>query len=728
VNATIRAAGTRVAELIAWQSDTLLERRICRAIVLLTPVWFLLFLALAPALNPTYDDAKYVGIGRNFLAGNGPVTVFGEVFLKHSPLWPMLIALPERIVGIPAITIARLLNAGSAAVMIALVGYLGWQVRPAIGAIAAVILAANPYTFAIARTAGIDLPSIALTFAYIALGFVVMRRRSVGLAAVLGAVFAIAFLIKETILPFAPVPFLMGVVWGVPWKWIFRSGAATLGVAAIGTSWWFLLYASYAHSVYRADFPEWTLIPIAAGTVVLVALGFAAGGWSARLPDRFEARARALIGWGGTAAWLVFLCVFFARTPKLLGAGLFDREQFVQFLRHLDGSIRFAFAFGLGGVLLVIELVRDRGRVTPAGVGLLIATICGIPLVLLVQAVGETPRHYFAEVGLLILVGASGWYHGLLRLRERDRPAIVLLIVLAVAALIPTIGANLVRLSALRLTVAAIGALVAIGATVVGLRWLHHRGRLAVVGTVIAAVLFVGAVGTGGVRAIRLRGVIDANQTTATAGTVSWIAGHVQPGETIALGPYLSMETSIDLPAGVRAILLRHYLAAADPAAPLGLRSAGGPDDDVIAIDLAPGKANQFNVYSANQLRTAILSNHVSYYIYPITRARSSKSILKSLVPENGFELIDTQTYRGRTDTIDVFTFRVDPAKVTAPTAIYVTPDALARLVDRLTRDPAEGAAAAKTLAERIVPPDDGSEDTMITELRTLAAPLESAP
>ena len=69
----------------------------------------------------------------------------------------------------------HIINALSGGITILLVGYLGWRVRPAIGAIAAVLFAPLPYVFDIARTAGIDLPSIALTLVYIIFGFSVVR-------------------------------------------------------------------------------------------------------------------------------------------------------------------------------------------------------------------------------------------------------------------------------------------------------------------------------------------------------------------------------------------------------------------------------------------------------------------------------------------------------------------------------------------------------------------------
>jgi len=49
-----------------------------------------------------------------------------------------------------------------------------------------------------------------------------------------------------------------------------------LAVAAIGTGWWFVMYAGLEHQVYRLGTPAWTLVPIGIGVVVAVALGLAA--------------------------------------------------------------------------------------------------------------------------------------------------------------------------------------------------------------------------------------------------------------------------------------------------------------------------------------------------------------------------------------------------------------------------------------------------------------------
>lgn len=715
-------------------TDVSLERRVSLLILTAVPLLFLLFLATAPAVNPTFDDAKYVGVGRNFLAGNGPTTVFGVVFLKHSPLWPMIIVVPERLFGIHPIVTGHVINALSGAITILLVGYLGWRVRPAVGAIAAILFASLPYVFDIARTAGIDLPSIALTLAYIVFGFSVVRTGSVRRAVILGGIFAVAFLIKETILPFAVVPFILGVLWGVRWTSLARTAGVTLGVASVGMSWWFVMYAGYAHRVYRADFPEWTLLPSAIAVVVVFVLGIAAEpiagnlrarGWDAAVARRVPARirSRSFLGWAAVLAWFVVLSIFFDRTPKLLGASLFDPDQIAYTIVNSLGSVRLAMAFGLGSLLLVADLVRDPRRVAQASIDLLVATICGIPLVLLVVGVGETPRHYIAELALIVLVGTVGWYHGFLRLAERDRPTATMAVAIGALA-IAIVGLSAVqRLSPPVIAGGIAGAAVALVVLAVGLRWLRRRGRAALVGVLVASVLFVLGLGTVGVRAIRLPAQGDANEARATADTIAWIRSTVPPGGTVAFGPYLSMETSIDIPAGYRAIQVRHFLAIADPGARLGLRGAKGTPDDFVAVDVAPIKANQFNVYAASQMLKLLRNGHALYYVYPISHLSSARSILAVLTPENGFtEIGPPRTYVGPTDTIDVHTYRVDLATLDIPTdRLFIARDALERLVDRLEREPATGAVAAGNLVDRIVAPADGSEADLLARLKALA-------
>jgi hypothetical protein len=728
------AVGRRVGAVVGW-GDLLLERRVALALLTVTPIVFVAFLAIAPVVNPTFDDAKYVGVGRNFLAGNGPRNLFGVIFLKHSPLWPIILVLPEKLFGIKAITVGHVIGALSGAASIAMVGALGWRIRPILGAVAAAVFAALPYVFDTARTAGIDLPSIALTLAYILFGFEVVRRGSVRLSIALGALFAVAFLIKETILPFAPVPFLAGIAWGIEWRSLLRTAATTMAVAAIGCSWWFAMYASYMHVVYRADFlPAIALIPIALGIGAFVAVAFLSD-WIAerlaargigqpqyeRLPAAIRARWRPILATVGTLGWFLLLYVVFSRTPKLLGASLLNGDQVAYFIDHALGSVRMAVAFGLGAVFVLIELLRNPSRVSSATRDALIAFVCGIPLVLLVMGVGETPRHYIAELGILIVLGAVGWAAGIERMRERDIPSAVLFVLLAAGAIFiggpsATIGVGPRSAAAL-----AIGLILLI---VVG-RWalsrLRARNGLHILAPIAGALVVLLALGSVGARAARLQGGLDASEEAAVAATIDWINTNVQPGQGVALGPYLSMETAIDMPFGTKLVQIRHYLAIFDPSRPLALRSAVGPTDDVIAVDAAPNKANQFDVYSGSLMATMINQYGIDYYVYPVSRARSSQQILGSLTPANGFTEVYTRSYTTRFDTLDVHIYRVDRGALNLGSKTFVSKVALERIVNRLQRDPARATAAARNLLDRIVPPADGSEDALIEQLRALA-------
>ncbi len=714
-------------------ADMTLERRVSLFILTATPILFVLFLALTPPVNPTFDDAKYIAVGRNFLNGLGPVTDFGVVFLKHSPLWPMMIALPEKLAGIHPVATGHFFNVLSGALTIVFVGYLGWRVRPAVGAVSAVLFAALPYVFDIARTAGIDLPSIMLTFLYIIVGFSVVRTGSLWRAVVLGAIFAVAFLIKETILPFAIVPFVLGAMWGVRWTNLVRTASVALAAAAVGMSWWFVMFAGYTHLVYRADFPDWTLLPSAVAVVVFLIVGLgaeriAAGidrrGWNVAAARRIPARLRdrTVLGWLAVLVWFVLLTIFFGRTPKLLGASLFDPRQISYMIVHSLGSVRLAFAYGLGTFLVVAELVRDRKRVAQASSDALVAMICGIPLVLLVLGVGETPRHYIQELALVILTGTIGWYHGLLRLRERDRFTAALFALLAVLAAVILALSTIQRISPKIIAAGVVGLVGLAVVSVVVVRWLRRRGRLGAVGAILAAGVFVVAVGTVGVRASRIPGITSHNEIQATADTIAWIEANVPKGGTVAFGPYLSMETSIDIPPGYKAIQVRHYLAVDDPKAPLGLRSESGTPTDYIAVDEAPIKANQFNVYSSSQMTQLLKDGKALYYVYPITRARSSKMVLNVLTPENGFTEVDTRSYAGPSDTIDVHTYKVDLDKLNIPAdKMFIAADALDRLVTNLETNPTAGATAAGNLLDNIVPPADGSENALLDHLKKLA-------
>ena len=700
----------------------------------------LLALAMAPTVNPTYDDAKYVGIGRNVLDGLGPVNVFGTIFLKHSPVWPVLIVLPERIAGIHPLLIGHIANGISACAILLMIGALGWRVRPALGALGAVTLLGQPYFVDIAHSAGIDLPSIAITLGYLLLGFVAVRRNSLLLAASGGVLFALGFLIKETILPFAPVPFLGAILWGVRWPSILRLAAATVTTATVSSSWWLAMFAAYTGEVYRVGYPAWTLAPTAIAISTFVAVGFAAeplarrvatSEWQesleSRLPDAVRVHGRSIAGWTLSIAWVLILVQVFNGTAKLQGAGLFDADQVRSYLFGPFVSVSPVFALGLGSLLAFAALLRDPPAIGQEARALLVTVVCGIPLVALVVGVGEAPRHYISEMALLGLAGWMGWIAGAHQaIARRDRLSIVLMITVGVAAL-AVVGAAFALRSGSRTWLVA-GAVGIAAASVGGLllaTWLSRRRRLLSTGPVLVLVAMLAVAGSTAVflRRDRPSTAIDPVETAATTRVNQWIRDKVSAGSVIGIGPYLSMETAIDLPSGFRAVMIRHFLAIGDPSAPLGLRGGGRNNGDWIAVDVAPGKANQFLVYEAHQVTRLVDENRPAVYVYNLSRDRSALSILGALSPDNGFEEVESWSYSAGSDTLETHIFRIDHERFAIdPHEMFISADALDRLAGMLEREPKNGTRAAASLLARIVRPPDGSLDAGLARMEAVAA------
>jgi 4-amino-4-deoxy-L-arabinose transferase-like glycosyltransferase len=698
----------------------------------------LLALAMAPTVNSTYDDAKYVGIGRNVLDGLGPVNVFGTIFLKHSPVWPVLIVLPEQLAGIHPLVIGHAANASSAAAILVMIGALGWRVRPALGALGAVTLLGQPYFRDVAQTAGIDMPSIAITLGYILLGFIAVRRNSLPLAALAGLLFGLGFLIKETILPFAPVPFLAAILWSVPWPSILRLAGATVGLAALSTSWWFSMFAGYTGAVYRVGYPSWTLIPAAIAISLFVVFSLAAepvarrATWSSyasvasRAPGAVHLHGRSIAGWTLLVGWVLVLLWLFNGTAKLQGAGLFNADQIRTYLSGTFVPVSPVFALGLGAMLVVVSLIRDPAAIGQEARALLVTVVCSIPLVALVLGVGEAPRHYLGVMALLGLVGWMGWidgaYHAIVR---RDRLSLVLVIALSAAGL-AVFGLGLLQyLGRTWLIAGATGLLIALVGGLLVAAWLSRNGRLRSAGpAIVLSTLLLLASATALFWRREGAGTIDAVETAAIARASEWIRDNAAPGSVIGIGPYLSNATAVDLPPSYRAVMIRHFLAIGDPTAPLGLRGGAREDSDWIAVDVAPNKANQFLVYEARQVSRLIEKHRPAVYVYHLTRERSALSILGALTPEHGFEEVTAWSYPVGSDTIETHIFRIDHERFAIdPGEMHISPAALDRLARMLEREPEDGTRAAAALLSRIVRPPDGSLDAGLARLAALVAP-----
>jgi 4-amino-4-deoxy-L-arabinose transferase-like glycosyltransferase len=714
------------------------ERRAALIVIAAAVVVFLLALAIAPPTNPTYDDAKYVGIGRNVLDGNGPRNVFGSIFLKHSPVWPVLIVLPEQLAGIHPIDVGHFLNALSGVAIILMVGVLGWRVRPALGGLAAATLVGLPYVSDIGRTAGIDLPSIAITFGYLLVGFAAVRRNSLLLAGLAGLLFGLGFVIKETILPFAPVPFLAAIVWDIPWRSILRTAGVTVALAAVGCGWWFAMYADYTGEVYRVGYPAWTLTPAAIAIALFVLLALAAEPIARRLPAGARSAAdgwklpaiardhgRSIAAWGLAIAWVLVLLWVFNGTTKLQGAGLFNLTQIRAYVTDMLRPVSQAFALGVGTVLVFASLIRDPASIGREARALLLAVVCGIPLVWLVVGVGEAPRHFIGVLALLGLTGWMGWIDAAERVViRRDRVALVLAVG-AGAVAFATVGLGILRqYGRIGLLGGAAGLLVVLLVALAFVIWLERGGRLRFAGpALLLAIVLVLSTGITLGRASTMRGTVDSVETEVTERAVDWIGENLPPGSVVGIGPYLSMGTAIDLPAGYRAVMIRHFLAIGDPSAPLGLQAGENSENfDWIAVDVAPGKANQFLVYEAGRFNASVERNRPAVYVFNLTRDRSALSVLGALREDNGFEEVASWSYPAGSDTIETHIFGIDQDRFGIdPNELFISPEALDRLAGMLEREPEEGSRAAAGLLSRIVRPADGSLDAGLARLEALA-------
>ncbi|HET9613481.1 MAG TPA: hypothetical protein VFP22_01610, partial [Candidatus Limnocylindrales bacterium] len=350
---------------------------------------------------PTFDEQKYLGIAANLWAGHGLTTVFGSAFTSHAPLWTILLGAPHALANGDDLGWGRFLNLLAGLAVVGAGAWLGWRVRPAAGAVAAIGLVGMLYLHDQTRTARLDVPAAALGLAYVIVGLEAVRRGSTTWGIAAGAIFAIGFLVKEVDLPLAPVPLLVGILRGRPWPSLLRVTGWMLVAGGIGVSWWFVLYASLVHQVYRLGTPAWTLIPIGIGLAILAilailadrlahgALGRRLSATTDRLPTAVRDAGRPLIAWSATVVWAVVLGFVLLRTTRLAGTGGLGPSQLALYGQTWFGPLAIVIVAALGGavVAVVAPLVDPRHVARPPVWDLVIATVCGLPLVLLVIAV-----------------------------------------------------------------------------------------------------------------------------------------------------------------------------------------------------------------------------------------------------------------------------------------------------------------------------------------------------
>ena len=237
------------------------------------------------------DDARYLFVGMSALAGDGPVTPSGDVFLLRSPVYPFILASGSAIAGGDPLDGARAVALGLA--LLCLVGALrlGWLLGGVGGAVGtALVLAAMPIVWRLVPTLRIDLPQTAGVIAILlAVWRPTTRRWVVG-----GILFGLTILVKETVLPLVVLPLAL-VGFESPRR-VTTLAVVYLGAALVTAGWWWIAVWLGAGVV----FPLNALAVVAArdvgdgltvGRGTLILGGIALIGWAAT-----AARARAELG------------------------------------------------------------------------------------------------------------------------------------------------------------------------------------------------------------------------------------------------------------------------------------------------------------------------------------------------------------------------------------------------------------------------------------------------
>ena len=649
---------------------------------------FSLLLLLVPSFFLTFDEAKYIGIGYNLVDGHGPQTPFGGYFLPHAPVWSAVLAYPNAIAHIDPLDTGHLLNAIAGAALLGLTAQLGWRVRPAVGGLAAAGFVGVTYLHDLTRTARLDVPAAALALAYLALGLFAVRRGTALLGIATGVAFALAFTVKEIALPLAPVPFIAAITWGLPWRQVLGSAGWTLAAAAVGVSWWFVLVADLSGVVYRLGTPAWTLTPIAIGVAVVAIVGILAGqGVGFGSVERWLEARRGLAPGGAwrraivvalTAAWCAALTVVFAGTLEVRGTDLIDPAQLGQYVATwLPGLLKVVAVIGIVGVAFSLAAWRaavDRER---SAIGdLWLATICGAPLVLLVVEVGEPPRNYLAQIGILACLAAAGWLWAGEAALQRLAPR------------------------------------------------LPRRAPAVAVPVAIVAV-FVASSAVLAYHALTFRETRSGDaRRQAIETTVGWIKANATPGEPVAIGSFLSYEISLGLRDHNPTKQVRHEQVVGDPTAPDGVRVSGQPArDDWISIDEAPRNVNEFGAFSANELAKDLRASGARLYVYATEAATSAPTVVDALEGAPGVTEVATWTFPTPTIPVGIHVYRIDPGALDLPTdKVHLSAKALERLVGELE---AAGEAGKKTAAglvdKLVVAPATPATDALLARLRALA-------
>jgi hypothetical protein len=358
------------------------------------------------------DDARYLNVGLSILAGRGPLTPDGNVWLLRSPAYGVALALGARIVGGDPIEGARFVAAALGLTGFVLALRLAWSLggpRAATGTAGALL--ATPIVWQLLATLRIDLTQTAGVLAVL----LALSRPTARRWALAGALLGLTVLVKETILLLVALP----LAWLVPGPaalprrvWL-RLAALYLGAAVLVAGWWWVFVYAQAGAIFplnavglieRRDVPE-DVVRITRLGILIVAL----------LAASWLAVARRAVG-GQIGARLLALAGACLVPPALyaLANSLSPRN-------YAGLAILSAVALGVAATDIVGWLMRrlQRGVALPAAIAgvtarapaivALAALLVAVPLVVAAQreVVRPAPSRIDAEVASWLAVHAG---------------------------------------------------------------------------------------------------------------------------------------------------------------------------------------------------------------------------------------------------------------------------------------------------------------------------------
>jgi hypothetical protein len=181
------------------------------------------------------DDARYLYVGLSTLAGDGPVTPSGNLFLLRSPVYGILLAGGGQFAENPidgARVVAALL---ALAALLAAIG-LGWLIAGRLAAaVTAIAILAMPLLWGLLPTLRIDLAQTAGVLAVL----ICLARPTMNRWALAGLLLGLTVLVKETVLLLGALP--IAAVGIVPGRQLARLWLVYVGAAAGVAGWWWIL-------------------------------------------------------------------------------------------------------------------------------------------------------------------------------------------------------------------------------------------------------------------------------------------------------------------------------------------------------------------------------------------------------------------------------------------------------------------------------------------------------